>query len=81
MAQLTPEGLLKILGQVTLIMVIPMVGGTVAGLVTDLALGTEPLFVLSGLGIGTVLSAIGVWLLIRAGVRKGYTDGSRGHDR
>jgi hypothetical protein len=81
MAQLTPEGLIKILGQVTLIMVIPMVGGTVAGLVADLALGTEPLFVLSGLGIGTVLSAIGVWLLIRAGVRKGYTDRSRGHDR
>jgi hypothetical protein len=81
MARLTPEGLLKILGQVTLIMVIPMVGGTVAGLVADLALGTEPLFVLSGLGIGTVLSAIGVWLLIRAGVRKGYTDGGRGHDR
>jgi hypothetical protein len=78
MAQLTPEGLIKILGQVTLIMVIPMVGGTVAGLVADLALGTEPLFVLSGLGIGTVLSAIGVWLLIRAGVRKGYTDDRRG---
>jgi hypothetical protein len=77
MAQLTPEGLIKILGQVTLIMVIPMVGGTVAGLVADLALGTEPLFVLSGLGIGTVLSAIGVWLFIRAGVRKGYTDDRR----
>ena len=77
MAQLTPEGLIKILGQVTLIMVIPMVGGTVAGLVADLALGTEPLFVLSGLGIGTVLSAIGVWLFIRAGARKGYTDDRR----
>lgn len=76
MAQLTPLGLIKILGQVTAIMVIPMVGGVVAGLVLDGILGTSPLCVLIGLGVGTLISAIGVRLLIRAGVRKGYTDGS-----
>ena len=80
MAQLTPLGLIKILGQVTLIMVIPLVGGAVAGLVLDGMSGTTPLFVLIGLGLGTLISAIGIWLLIRAGVRKGYTDGSRPDD-
>ena len=75
MAQLTPAGLIKILGQVTLIMVIPMVGGAVAGLVLDGMLGTTPLLVLTGLAVGTLIAAIGIWLLIRAGVRKGYTNG------
>lgn len=75
MTQLTPLGLVKILAQVTAIMVIPMVGGAVAGLVLDGLLGTSPLCVLLGLGVGTLISAIGIWVLIRAGVRKGYTDG------
>jgi hypothetical protein len=77
MAQLTPTGLIKILGQVTAIMVIPMVGGAVAGLVIDGGLGTSPLYVLIGLAGGTLISAIGIWLLIRAGARRGYTDGGR----
>ena len=77
MAQLTPMGLVKILAQVTAIMVIPMVGGAVAGLVIDGMQGTSPLYVLIGLAVGTLISALGIWLLIRAGVRKGYTDGSR----
>ncbi len=76
MTQLTPLGLIKILAQVTAIMVIPMVGGAVAGLVLDGLMGTSPLFVLLGLAVGTLISSIGIWLLIRAGVRKGYTDGS-----
>jgi hypothetical protein len=76
MTRLTPLGLIKILAQVTAIMVIPMVGGAVVGLVLDGMLGTSPLCVLLGLGVGTLISAIGIWLLIRAGVRKGYTDGS-----
>jgi hypothetical protein len=76
MTQLTPLGLIRILAQVTAIMVFPMVGGAVAGLVLDAMLGTSPLCVLLGLGVGTLFSAIGIWLLIRAGVRKGYTDGS-----
>jgi mannose/fructose/N-acetylgalactosamine-specific phosphotransferase system component IIC len=78
MAQLTPAGLIRILGQVTLIMVIPMVGGAVAGLVLDAMLDTSPLLVLSGLAVGTLIAAIGIGLLIRAGVRKGYTDGGPG---
>jgi hypothetical protein len=78
MAQLTPAGLVKIMGLVTVIMVVPMVGGAVAGLVLDGALGTSPLLVLSGLAVGTLIAAIGIWLLIRAGVRRGYTQGNRG---
>ena len=75
MAQLTPMGLIKIMGLVTLIMVVPMVGGAVAGLVMDELLGTSPLLVLSGVVVGTLLAAIGIWLLIRAGSRRGYTNG------
>jgi hypothetical protein len=33
------------------------------------------LLVLSGVVVGTLLAAIGIWLLIRAGARRGYTDG------
>ena len=75
MAQLTPLGLVKILGLVTLIMVIPMVGGAVAGLVLDRLLHTSPVLALTGLGVGTLIAAIGIWLLIRVGVRRGYTAG------
>jgi NhaP-type Na+/H+ or K+/H+ antiporter len=80
MAQLTPTGLVKIFGLVTAIMVIPIVGGTVAGVVVDGALGTSPMYVLIGMAVGTLISAIGIWLLIRAGARRGYTDGNRRHD-
>ncbi|MEO8251304.1 MAG: AtpZ/AtpI family protein [Chloroflexota bacterium] len=79
MAQLTPTGLIKILGLVTLIMVIPIVGGSVAGLVLDRVFGTSPLLVLLGLAIGSLIAALGVWLLIRVGVRRGYTGGGPSH--
>ena len=75
MTQLTPMGLVKILGQVTAIMVIPIVGGAVAGLILDRMLGTSPMLVLVGLAAGTVIAAIGIRLLIRSGVRRGYTSG------
>jgi Putative F0F1-ATPase subunit Ca2+/Mg2+ transporter len=78
MAQLTQMGLVKILAQVTAIMVIPILGGAVTGLVLDRNLDTSPLLVLSGLAAGTLIAAIGIWLLIRAGVRKGYTQGKQG---
>lgn len=81
MTQLTPLGLVKILGQVTAIMVIPMVGGAVAGLVVDGLTGASPLFVLLGLATGTLISSVGIWLLIRAGMRKGYTGGTERHGR
>ena len=80
MAQLTPTGLIKIMGLVTLIMVVPMVGGAVSGLVLDGLLGTSPLLVLIGVGVGTLIAAIGIWLLIRIGVRRGYTDGRPGDE-
>ena len=79
MAQLTPLGLVKILAHVTGIMVIPMVGGAVAGMILDGVLGTTPLCVLSGLAIGTLISAVGIALYIRAGVRRGMTDGTSDH--
>ena len=75
MAQLTPMGLVKIMGLVTLIMIVCVMGGAVAGLVLDELMGTSPLLVLSGVVVGTLLAAIGIWLLIRAGARRGYTDG------
>jgi hypothetical protein len=77
MAQLTPMGLVKLMGLVTLIMVIPIVGGAVAGLILDGMLATRPLLVLAGLAVGTLIAAIGIWLLIRAGVRRGYTRSDR----
>jgi hypothetical protein len=80
MAQLTPTGLVKIMGLVTLIMVVPMVGGAVSGLVLDGLMGTSPLLVLIGVGVGTLIAAIGIWLLIRTGVRRGYTDGRPGDE-
>jgi F0F1-type ATP synthase assembly protein I len=73
--QLTPSGLVKITGLVTAIMVVPMVGGAVAGLVLDAVLHTSPLLVLIGLMVGTLIAATGIWILIRAGVRRGYTGG------
>lgn len=78
MTPLTPAGLVRILGHVTLIMVIPMVGGTVTGLVADGALRTSPLLSLSGLAIGTLIASIGIWLYIRAGSRRWGGGGARG---
>ena len=69
MKQLTPMGLVKILAQVTAIMVIPIVGGAVAGIMIDMSQGTSPLFVVLGLLLGSAVSAVGIWLLIRAGTR------------
>jgi hypothetical protein len=78
MTQLTPLGLIKILGQVTGIMVIPIMGAAVVGLVADRILGTSPLLVLIALLLGTLVAGGGIWLLIRAGIRKGY-GGRPGH--
>ena len=80
MKQLTPMGLVKIMAQVTAIMVIPILGGAVAGLLIDMALGTSPLFVLIGLLLGTTISATGIWLLIRAGTRGEAVARSPRHD-
>lgn len=61
----TSPGPARILGEVTLIMAVPMLGGVVVGLVLDAQAGTSPIFVLSGLVIGSLASAIGIWLYIR----------------
>ena len=59
MAPLTPLGLIRILGHVSAIMAIPMVGGAVAGILLDRAQGTSPLFVLSGFAIGNLVAFTG----------------------
>jgi len=74
MTQLTPVGLIRILGQVSAIVIIPMVGGAVAGLILDAWLATSPLYVLSGFVVGNLVAATGVWLYIRAHTKR--TDGA-----
>jgi F0F1-type ATP synthase assembly protein I len=64
--QLTPADLVRILGHVTLILVVPMVGGVVLGLVLDAMLDTSPLLVFGGLVVGSLAAAMGIWLYIRA---------------
>jgi hypothetical protein len=61
MTQLTPADLVRILGHVTLILTVSLVGGVVLGL----ALDTTPLLVLSGLAVGSLVAATGIWLYIR----------------
>jgi len=61
----TSPGPARILGDVTLIMVVPMLGGVVIGLVLDAQAGTSPIFVLGGLLLGSLASAIGISLYIR----------------
>jgi hypothetical protein len=50
----------RVLAQVTLIVALPLLGGVVAGLVADGISGTSPLFVLSGMAIGTLVTIL--WL-------------------
>lgn len=65
MTQPTPTGLLKVLGHVTLILAVPMVGGAVAGMLIDGMRGTSPLFVLCGFAVGNLVAVVGIWLYIR----------------
>ena len=50
----------RVLGQVTLIVALPLLGGVVTGLVVDGISGTTPLFVLAGMAIGTLVTIL--WL-------------------
>ena len=70
MAQGTSAGLLKILGQVSVIVVVPILGGAVTGIVLDRLLGTTPLLVLSGFVVGNVVAIGGVWAYIRTQLRR-----------
>ncbi len=65
MAQLTSTDLIRILGHVTAILVIPMVGGAVAGLVIDAILRTSPLFAFAGFAGGNIIAVVGILLYIR----------------
>jgi F0F1-type ATP synthase assembly protein I len=66
----TSAGLVRILGHVTAIVMIPMLTGTVAGLVADRILGTSPLFVLGGFVVGNLVAIGGIWLYIRVQRRR-----------
>ena len=48
----------RVLGQVSLMVALPLLGGAIAGLVADNVLETAPLFVLSGLAVGTVVTVL-----------------------
>lgn len=61
----TSAGPGRILGEVTLIMLGTMLGGVVIGLVLDAQAGTSPIFVLGGLVVGSLASAIGIWIYVR----------------
>jgi F0F1-type ATP synthase assembly protein I len=74
MAQGTSAGLLKILGQVSVIVVIPILGGAVTGIVLDQVLGTSPLLVLSGFVVGNLVAILGVWVYIRVQLRRMAND-------
>ena len=65
MAQLTSTDLIKILVHVTLILVIPMVGGAVVGIVIDRIFDTSPIFVFGGFGAGNIIAVIGILVYIR----------------
>ncbi len=80
MAQLTPLGLIRIMGHISAIMVIPMVGGAVLGILLDRAQGTSPLFVLSGFAVGNLVAIVGIWLYVRWHTRRGYGRPASGDD-
>ena len=50
----------RVLAWVILIVALPLVGGVVAGLIADGMLRTSPLFVLSGLAVGSLVTVL--WL-------------------
>jgi F0F1-type ATP synthase assembly protein I len=60
----TSQGLIRILGHVSAIMVIPILGGAVTGIVVDRLLGTSPLWLLSGFIGGNLVAAAGTWIYI-----------------
>ncbi len=62
--------LLRILLAVTAIMVVPMLGGAIAGLVVDGVLRTSSIYALIGFGIGNLVAFVGIWLFIRAAQRR-----------
>ncbi len=72
MTQLTPLGLIKILGHVSAMMVFPILGGSVIGLVLDRNLGSSPLYVLIGFAAGNLIAITAIWLYIRWHTRRGF---------
>lgn len=68
----------RVLAQVSLIVALPVLGGVIVGLIADGAFGTSPLFVLSGLALGSLVTAVTLYRYIstnaarmRAGAERG----------
>ncbi len=80
MAHGTRVGLAKVLAQVSAIVVIPILGGSVSGIVVDRVVGTAALWVFVGFGIGNLVAVVGLWLYIRAGLRRLAADDRRSPD-
>jgi F0F1-type ATP synthase assembly protein I len=51
------------------LLVAGVVAGLVVGLLLDDVLGTEPVFVLLGIAVGTVGAGVGFWLKVRDALR------------
>ncbi|HSK92718.1 MAG TPA: hypothetical protein VLA76_01520 [Candidatus Angelobacter sp.] len=69
----------RVLAQVTLIVALPLLGGVVAGLVADGISGTTPLFVLTGMAIGTLVTILWLRAFITSNAARlrGETRGAR----
>lgn len=80
MAQGTSAGLIKILGQVSVIVMVPILGGAVTGIILDRVLGTSPLLVFGGFVAGNLVAILGVWAYIRTQQRRMSDDRADRHD-
>ncbi len=74
MRQLTSTDLVRILGHVTAILVVPIVGGVVLGIVLDRILHTSPAFVFGCLAVGNIIAVLGIVLYIRVHTRAQATE-------
>ncbi|MGI8829909.1 MAG: hypothetical protein ACR2I5_09105 [Candidatus Limnocylindria bacterium] len=66
-----------VLAHVTLRVIVPLLGGVIAGLVADGIGQTAPLFVLIGMAVGTIVSVLWLRVYIVSGVQRLRRDDDR----
>ena len=66
-----------VLAHVSLRVILPLLGGAIAGLVADRVGQTAPLFVLIGMAVGTIVSVLWLRAYIVSGVRRLRPDDDR----
>ena len=66
-----------VLAHVSLRVILPLLGGAIAGLVADRIGQTAPLFVLIGIAVGTIVSVLWLRAYIVSGVRRLRRDDDR----